>query len=242
LVAAAKPGDLQRNPALLLPPCIRSCLDEVWADGIDEDDGYGWGGYVVRYDLAHPMTDDERAHAAAIADAACEPAHPDDIVKELGRLRLMVASRDVGADLDLVFAVYTDELRRYPIDAIREVLRGLGRSHKFWPTVSEIQERLDRLVKPRYALRQTLRRHYEPTARSPDWMPPPTEEEKKAVFDLLAAHGISLDVHGRVILPDEEPITRKDLARVHAETRHFRLPDEDDPRVMARLREMGVEA
>jgi hypothetical protein len=49
-------------------------------------------------------------------------------------------------------------------------------------------------------------------------------------------------VHGRVILPDEEPITRKDLARVHAETRHFRLPDEDDPRVRARLREMGVEA
>ena len=106
--------------------------------------------------------------------------------------------------------------------------------------MAELIERLERLVKPRRALREALKRDYQSPAVSPDWTPPPSEEDKAAVLELLAKHGIEFDDHGRMRPPESEALTRADIARIRRESGVFRLLDENDPRVKARLREMGA--
>lgn len=237
VVAQAPTGALHRNPAALLPRCVRSSLAEIWVDG---DDGYGWDGYVMGYELTGPLAGEDRENAIAIAEAALWPATEAEIVNELGRLRALTVSRDIGSDLSLVFAAYTAELRKYPAETIRDVLRSWPRTQRFWPSMAELIERLDRLVKPRRALHEALRREYQPPAVSPDWTPRPSEEDKAAVLELLAEHGIRFDDHGRMRPPETEPMTEADIRRVRKESGAFRLLDEDDPRVQARLREMGA--
>ncbi len=246
VVARAPTGDLHRNPAALLPQCVRSCLAEIWADvdGSGRElgsggDGYGWDGYVIGYELTAALNGDDREQAIAIAEAALWPATEEEIVRELGRLRALTVSRDIGNDLSLVFAAYTHELRQYPAEAIRDVLRSWPRTQRFWPSMAELIERLDRLVKPRRVLRDALKREYHPPAVSPDWTPPPSEEDKAAVLELLAKHGIEFDEHGRMRPLETEPLTEADIRRVREESGIFRLLDENDPRVQARLREMG---
>lgn len=247
VVAQAPTGDLHRNPAVLLPPCVRSSLAVIWADvdGSGRElggggDGYGWDGYVIGYELTAELSDDDRGQAIAIAEAALWPATEEEIVKELGRLRALTVSRDIGNDLSLVFAAYTHELRQYPAEAIRDVLRSWPRTQRFWPSMAELVERLDRIVKPRRVLREALRREYRPPAVSPDWTQPPSEEDKVAVLELLAENGITFDEHGRMKPMEAEPLTEADIRRVREESGLFRLLDEDDPRVQARLREMGA--
>ncbi|HEX5321477.1 MAG TPA: hypothetical protein VFW46_20130 [Stellaceae bacterium] len=118
------------------------------------------------------------------------PASEAFIVAELGRLRSLTVSRDIGQDLALVFAAYVGELREYPADAIRDVLRGSARSNKFWPSIAELIDPLDRLVRPRKALRRALvSGKYQPPETSPDWIAPTPEDIAEAEA-LLRAHGL----------------------------------------------------
>lgn len=144
----------QRDPARLLPQCVQSCLAAVWDD---ERTSYGWDGYVAAYELVAPLPDAERRAAIELAEQMLRPAGEEILITELGRLRAMTVSRDVGQDLAMLFAIYADELRDYPADAIRGVMRAWPRGERFWPSAAELRERLDRLVKPRRALLAGLR-------------------------------------------------------------------------------------
>ena len=215
----AKPellADLHRNPAKFLPPSTRSAIAEMWADG---DTGNGWDGYVRGYQLARPISENEREAALAFAEESLRPASEDFILAELGRLRALTVSRDIGQDLALVFAAYADELAQYPADAVREVLRGWR--GKFWPTWAELVDRLDRIVAPRKALMEALRRGYREPEHSPEWTPP-TEEQKREVLELLAKNGIRLDERGRVRPMERAPMTAADRQRMDAELAEFR--------------------
>ncbi len=151
----------------------------------------------------------------------------------------MTISRDAGSDLTMIFAVYTDELRRYPVDAVRTVLREWP--GKYWPAIAELKPSLDRLVVPRRALLIALERGYRQPEKSPDWIPP-TADEKAAVDAFLAAHGFSGEWRGRERPLEDDPAATREQRRLALdELRHFRLPDVTDPRVQARLREMGAE-
>jgi len=230
-------GDLHRNPARLLPPCVRSSIAATWDD---ERGKYGWDGRVERYELTRPVPENDRQAALAQVEETLRPIDERAVIVELGRLRSLTVSRDVGQDLTLVFAAYADELRRYPPDAVREVLRDWPRHNRFWPAVAELIERIKPLVEPRQSLREALMRGYRAPELSPDWVPPPSEEDKRAVAVLLERHGYAIDHTGRVRPPETEPMTPADRQRIAAETASFRLPDESDPRVQARLREMGI--
>lgn len=237
LVATALAGSLISDPARLLPQCVRSSLEPRWIDV--GTDGYGadirLAGYAIRADI--PPT--EITAATAIAEELLRPASEATVIAELGRLRALTVSRDIHEDIGIVFAVYTDELKRYPGDIVREVLREWPRSHRFWPSMAELVEGIDRLVKPRRALRDALRSGYRPPPSARPETPPLTAEEKAAVDALLAAHGF--DERGIKIRPPEsEPLTREQRQAVADELRAFRLPDPDDPRVQARLREIGA--
>lgn len=246
IVATAPLGTLHRDPGALLPQPVTSCLASTWEGN---NTGYGWDGYVSAYELVMPPDAADLAAAEAdlavaieIAEAALQPAPPQKVLAELTRLRALTVSRDQSTtDLELIAAAYTDELKKYPLDAVVEVLRDWPRSHRFWPSMAELVEPLDRLVGPRRALREALRRGYREPEVSPDWIPPPSEEDKAAVIDLLAKHGYSVDEKtGRVRPPEVEPLTAAERKRIAEETAAFRLLDENDPRVRARLREMGV--
>lgn len=245
IAALAPLGTLHRDPGALLPRRVTSCLVSTWEGN---NTGYGWDGYVSAYELVMPPDAADLAAAEAdlavaieIAEAALQPAPPQKVLAELTRLRALTVSRDQSTtDLELIAAAYTDELKKYPLDAVVEVLRDWPRSHRFWPSMAELVEPLDRLVGPRRALREALRRGYREPEVSPDWIPPPSEEDKAAVIDLLAKHGYAVDHNGRVRPPETTPLTAEERKRVADETAAFLLLDENDPRVRARLREMGV--
>lgn len=227
-----------RDPAALLPQRITSCLASTWTDG---DCGSGWDGCVVRYELVAPLLEADMAAATEFADASLRPTRPERVLAELTRLRALTVSRDQSTgDLELIAAAFTDELRRYPEDVVVSVLREWPRTHRFWPSLAELMRLTDRIVKPREALRQALRQRYRQPEVSPDWIAPPSEADKAAVADLLAKHGLSADERSRVRPPETEPMTRETRRQVRDELAVFRLPPEDDPRVQARLREMGV--
>jgi hypothetical protein len=217
-------GYLHRDPARLLMPCVKSSLAETWEGN---NTGHGWDGYVSRYELTAPISEDDRQTALAFAEETLAPAGEAFVISELGRLRALTVSRDVGQDLALVFAAYADELTRYPADAVREVLRSWPKSGgKFWPSMAELEERLNVLVAPRQALRDALKRGYREPEYSPDWTPPPTAEQVAEARKFLAENGVSLDengiVHGRERPLERRPMTREDRARMARELAEFR--------------------
>lgn len=216
----------RRNPAVLLPQRLTSCLDVAWADGNawgeDGDTGYGWDGYVCRYELAREPLADDLAQAIEVAEVMLEEADERFVIAELTRLRVLTVSRGQStADLELLIAAYADELKKFPPDAIREVLRGYPRSHRFWPSISELLEPLERAVAPRRALLDGLRRGYRQPETSPDWVAPTAEQIAEAEA-LLREHGLALDGAGRVRPPEREPMTAKDHAQMQAELAEFR--------------------
>lgn len=228
---------LQRDPGALLPPHVTSQLDTTWETN---NTGYGWDGYVSSYELTGPISEEDRVAALRQVEQWLQPAPPQLILAELTRVRALTISRDQStADLELVAAAYADELREYPADAVREVMREWPRTHRFWPTLCELVERLEHLVTPRKALREALRRGYREPEFSPDWIPP-SPDERAAVEQILAEHGYSIDPEGRVRPPEREELTPEVRRKVEAETRAFKLLPEDDPRVQARLREMDA--
>jgi hypothetical protein len=209
---------LHRDPARLLPQCTQSSIAAVWIDCGAV--GSGWDGCAGRYELVAPIGEDDRQSALAFLDDALAPAGEAFVIAELGRLRALTISRDVGQDLTLVLAVYADEMMRYPADAVREVLRGWR--GKFWPAWAELADQLDRLVGPRLALRATLQRGYRKPEYSPDWTPPPTEDEKREVMELLERHGIRLDDRGRIRPLEREPVLLADMERAERELPEIR--------------------
>ena len=241
IVATASEGSLQHDPARLLTPSMRSSLETTWNDAGDE---YGWNGRVIRYELNQPRSAGELAEAIDIAEASLLPMSKREVLAELARVRAMTVSRDISMDLQLVLAAYADELMKYPTDAVREVLRGWAREEKFWPSMSELIARLNRLVAPRHALLDGLRRGYRgPPEVSPAWIAPKpvTDEERAEVEAMLAKYGFVTEATGRVRPIEEEPLTREKRREIAAQVQSFKLLPPDDPRVVARLREMGVE-
>lgn len=226
---------LQRDPAALLPLHVTSQLDTTWETN---NTGYGWDGCVSGYALLGPIAENDLAQAVKRVENWLEPAPPQLILAELTRVRALTISRDQStADLELVAAAYADELREYPADVVREVLREWPRTHRFWPTLCELVERMEHLVIPRKALLEALCRGYRQPELSPDWIPP-SPEDMAAVEEILAEHGYSIDHEGRVRPPEQEDLTPEIRRRIKAETRAFKLLPENDPRVQARLREM----
>lgn len=212
----------------------------MWIDG---GLGNGWDGRVVNYELTRPLTEAERLHALGRARAVLLPCSRSRLLAELARLRTLTVSRDPGAaDLELIFAAYADELADYAEDAIVDVLRGWAKTERFWPSLAELTPRLDRLVSPRQALLRAIERGYREPEVSPDWIPP-TAAEKAEVHSMLEKHGLVVDATTGKVRPVEPEVSTAEHLRIAAASlKGFRLPDEDDPRVQARLREMGVTA
>ena len=229
-------GDLQRDPGRLLKLLATSLLASRWVT--TDTDGYGMDVQPIGYELVKPISDDDRMQLLAIVEKQLEPARPEMVVAELARVRALTVSRDQSThDLELVAAAYAVELRQYPAEVVKQVLRAWPRSHRFWPALAELIEPMDRMMRPLQSQAAALRRGYHPP---PQPAPPPSDEDKAAVTELLKERGLSVDHHGRTRPIEETPEDRAKRRQAVEELKTFRLPDDDDPAVQARLRQMGV--
>ena len=96
--------------------------------------------------------------AINILDKALVVAPGNLVTKALARLAISTKSRAEDSD-DLKFrlAVYADELR-YPADIVEEVCQKWARTEKWSPSVSDLVERCDNLVRWRRVTRDSLAR------------------------------------------------------------------------------------
>jgi hypothetical protein len=220
-----------------LTPLVTSSLDSTWT--LDVVDNYGWDGRVCRYELNRELPADALAEAIQVATEALKPAPISIVIAELTRLRMLTASRDQSTnDLEFLFAIYADELKQFPCDAIKTVLREWPRRNRFWPTVAEIIQLLEPIVEPRNALLDAFRRGYQKPKTHPDWFPPDIDE-KQAVQKIIESAGVS---HAKYVDKSDrdsyEAVTQKQLDAVKSETKYFRLAPPDDPRVTHMIAEM----
>jgi hypothetical protein len=143
----AKPLDLGRNPAALLPQQLRSQLGSpLWEDvGVDRE--YGSDLYVMGY---HPPAAVDLAavreagdYAAAVRET-CHPLEAVAILQELVKMRVKVGQRAQGdMDTQLQLQAYVEELSEYPADIVLETLRLWPKMSKWWPAWEELKKPLD---------------------------------------------------------------------------------------------------
>lgn len=227
-------GKAQHDARALLSPAVVSRLDLPKMTL-----GDNWDGYCFSYELLGPIAEADRDEALRTLRQALRPVTKVLVTAELTRLRLKVRTADrEEIDLDAQLAVYVDDIvaRGYPEDAVKEAVREWPGS--FWPDFAELKSKMERLTTPRRALVDALMRGYRPAANSPDWIPP-SPADKEAVTAKLAAIGWRRDAEGHY-RPIEEPLATPQMMRqVSKETKGFKLPDENDPAVQTRLKEMG---
>ncbi|HKL70864.1 hypothetical protein, partial [Salibaculum sp.] len=100
-----------------------------------------------------------RAGIAALTrdiEAAMAPATEDETTADLVRLSLMTKGAARDEDLaELQLAAYLENLRAYPGDLVREVLRGWRGT--FWPSWGELADELDKATAPRRVWLNALR-------------------------------------------------------------------------------------
>ena len=97
--------------------------------------------------------------ALTSVDALLMPAPRNAIRKALARLKISTKARaQDGDDQTLEQAVYLDEIAGYPHDIIDEACRDWARREIFWPSVSELVEECNKLVRWRRVTRRALER------------------------------------------------------------------------------------
>lgn len=118
----------------------------------------GPGGYdevVKGYELA-PRRDADLLEAI---HAACAPAHPNEVTRELTRLRVGTVGRasDVG-EIEAWLTVVGQELEGFPLDVIRHACVRWLRREKWTPSVAELIEECHRAMKRRESMRLAVMR------------------------------------------------------------------------------------
>ena len=207
------------------------------------DVGLGWDGYAVSYALiAAPAAADLEA-ALDLVRSALVPAEPAAINHALGRLRHKTRPRPVG-EIDLAHQqiVYSQDLARRGVvlDLLDEVVADW--MEPFWPDFGELARAVQRRMRPRQALLAAFERGFD--APEPN-RAPPSEEEKRAITELLARHGIASSASARerpVELPRRH-ITAADQAHIDAELARVRevwATPPDDPALVAHWRALGL--
>lgn len=97
-------------------------------------------GEIIGYGVTDELVDGGLCLARECVEAAFQPMPVEDLVSELARLRTLTISRNMdGEDMTAMLSAYADALSCHPADCVRSVLRGWGRSNKFWPALAELE-------------------------------------------------------------------------------------------------------
>jgi hypothetical protein len=211
------------------------------------DDNY----HVVRVEFVGPLGEAALSEARIIVAGALRPCPARTLKIEL--LRLKVATRfenKVNEDeVALTFAVYSEALSQYPEDIVVSVLRDWPKSGKiFWPQLGDLHPPCDRLVEERRRLQRALELAAQPPKASPmkvDEREPWTAERHRDHEAKMAEvwRRLGGPPRERERLPqhcelDELPPLRP-IGELFARDGWRGLIGADDPRVGARVREIG---
>jgi len=121
------------------------------------DPQYGYDSELVSFTLG-PVPSADRGLAAAILDVALQPASVEVIQQALTALRVATkASHMQEGDLTLTMQVYADECAEYPPDVVRAACLRWMRREKWFPSLSELRDEMQRLVRRRRLIADALR-------------------------------------------------------------------------------------
>lgn len=149
-----------RDPKALLPPSLRASLGAArWVD-VDPGGKFGADYYAMGYEVPAVVDakaiDEAQVFAMALRQS-CRPLDEEDLLVELGKLRMKVARKaEDQHDTVLLMEAYCEELREYPADIVMEVLRLWPRLSKFWPTLDDLRGPIDWRVRQRAGLLKAL--------------------------------------------------------------------------------------
>ena len=163
-----------KNLQALLPPSLRAaCRSRSIGHRMGE---YGYEPLDDGFELVGSVVPVELEEGRIIVEAALRPSDEATVARELTRLRFATASRDItSADMAIISAVYAEALAEYPGDIVTSVCRGWVKGGgRFWPSLGELTEPADGLLKERRDLAEALARG---PRRPPE--PGPEDEERR---------------------------------------------------------------
>src|SRR5215475_2216884 len=157
LAKQSETGDPATNDKMLQALLPRSVGRSLTSVNRISDGPYGFDSKFIGWKLETSVDPAELEVARELVAAALEPVDTKTLMAELAHLRAVTARRAVSEDDEaLGFAVFREELSRYPADVIRSVLRGIARTSKFFPSLAEVYQACESAVKPRRLLADTL--------------------------------------------------------------------------------------
>jgi hypothetical protein len=99
----------------------------------------------------------EARQALAMLDAFLAPCEPRQLVSEITRCFSLTRTKAEGEDdTEVMIALYVDELRGCPFDAVKHVLRSAHHRSRWRPDMFELIEQINSLSKWRRDLRNDL--------------------------------------------------------------------------------------
>ena len=207
------------------------------------------------YSLKRVPPETDVITARAIVAEALAPAGKAAALKELTMLRLVTRDqRNLSHDeLKLMLAAYAERCAAFPADVITAACQNAP-YWEFWPALGKLLERMEALIEQRRRLQRALTPEAIEGARERARIVAEAQDQRRA--EILAverereqrfqeAAEWRRDNPGpynanTTMKSEPEPVTAKVLKRVRQETNGFKLLAEDDPRIQARLREMGA--
>jgi hypothetical protein len=162
---------VKEDPLDIWPPLVASAVRALPIEWDLMIPGPGPWPQHLKIVVGYIQREADRQAALARVRAALKPAPPDEIDHELVRLRLSTAPRqETVADLTMQYEIYHELCAEYPGYTMRDALRYLGRTEKWFPTLSEVEEELKYRADKMRLLGDALEHpeRYRPPP-SPDW-------------------------------------------------------------------------
>lgn len=185
-LAQANPDQTDRALEASLTSLLGSKPVPIWEDKVSEG---GWDGVVTGYRLPK-MTAAVTAQAIALAEKSLMPMTQNECIGLLGELRLLVPPVNMTEQtMEAQLLLYSRKLSEYPADVVRKVLTTQPNMSRFWPSWSELKERLDIFTARRLRLLDALKSPTTcPTSRTSSAAPePPTDPELWAKAQAILA-------------------------------------------------------
>ncbi len=158
LVEALSQDDPEATDAALLRSLPRSVASSLRPEERTFIDGrYGYDFELVGYRLSLPVPAPDLAVGAGLVERAMAPAPVQLIQRSLARLRAGTAGRAVeGDDLAMTMQVMAEECAEYPGDVVQAACLRWMRSEKWFPSLSELRDELQRLSRNRRLIAEAL--------------------------------------------------------------------------------------
>jgi hypothetical protein len=157
-MAMQDPEAVDQALVALLPPSLASTcrtIERTWNDpvyGFDfEVTGYSFGSGIL------DASDDDLRTARNMVALYMEPPSEAVIKQELARLRASTKSRESdNDDVAMGFQVLAEECSEYPADVVVWALRGWAKRERFYPSLAEVRDLLQRGARRRESLAKSL--------------------------------------------------------------------------------------